>query len=197
MAIKNTQHLEVRLEQVLRHVDDAKRGKAKATVDLDDFREAEAYAPDKESELRDGIDQNYADSVEALLQESDTWLALAQSQDLVAHLDPFALLDNADLQRVNLLNTRVLDAVDSMPLADLAQRLTAIAAMGELPEQLLYLTHGERRLAEIAEGSEGRAEFAQAIDTLRSAAVHPRIAEAKALAAELRQAAAQVATAVA
>lgn len=169
---------------------------------------AALYRPDGEPKFGP---KEHAEKMAALLEPVTRWhnhvkekCAAAEAEARMAasleHSDPITTLSDNELQRAYFLRPFVQDAVNSLPLSDLAKRLGAVVATGDKATIACYQQAAAQRTAAQREAYragdhgalEGLTAIAEHVDALSAKLENPKHAEAMTDAIELRKAAIEV-----
>lgn len=169
---------------------------------------AALYRPDGEPKFGP---KEHAEKLAALLEPVTRWhnhvkekCAAAEAEARMAanleHSDPITTLSDNELQRAFFLKPFVESAVASLPLSDLAKRLSAVVATGDKATIACYQQAAAQRTAAQREAYrggnhgalEGLTAIAEHVDALSAKLANPKHAEAMTDAIELRKAAAEI-----
>jgi len=156
-------------------------------------------------------DKEHAEKLAALLEPVTRWhdkvkekCAAAETAARMAtaleHSDPITTLSDSELQRAFFLKPFVESAVNSLPLSDLAKRLSAVVATGDKATIACYQQAAAQRTQAQREAYragdqgalEGLSAIAEHVDALSAKLANPKHAEAMTDAIELRKAAAEI-----
>lgn len=117
------------------------------------YKDGRPIYSDAEHDLRLGfIEQDHAEAFDRLQQRADELVQEQQQvlEDLEAKtpLDELAGGDIEDLDRANLLRSFVREDAETMALADLARRVSAVARGGDKAQAFLLHRYGRQRAAD-------------------------------------------------